>query len=283
MKTRHSARFIAIALPLLAAACGAQGDVAARSSPPPPPPVTDSKTPDAPPAAPVAATPESWVARSNENARLLLDCITHSEPEGAARLGVDGHDDEIIDLREGHEARRRACTSAARSELESRAKGETDAQAAQDLAILAGAAALSIKTSTVVEKHEVPFYNLGEIVFEGLRALLDDQIAPARRQAAVARLRRYTGLEAGTKPLVDLAREETTAALGTARMPPSQLEVEKAIQTGGVMVEGIERLLQQYAVAGYEEPLRAWKAAPFTLPSMRIARPSRNADGTVPW
>ena len=260
MKIRHSARFIAIALPLLAAACGAQGDVAAPSAPPPPPPpVTESKVPDAPTAAPVAAPSESWIARSNENARLLLDCMTRSEPEGAARLGVDGHDDEIIDLREGHEARLRACTSAARGELENRAKTETDARAAQDLAILAGAAALAVKTSTVVEKHEVPFYNLGEIVFEGLRALLDDQIAPARRPAAVARLRRYTGLEPGTQPLVDLARAETTAALGSARMPPSQLEVEKAIQTGGVMVDGIEKLLQKYAVAGYEEPLRAWK------------------------
>jgi hypothetical protein len=262
MKIRRSPLLFAFTLPMLAAACGAQSDVApAAGAPPPPPPVT-SKVTEAPPAAPAAAgtsSPEPWIARSNENAKLLLECTTRSEPEGAARLGVDGHDDEIIDLREGHEARLRACITAALTELEKRGATETDALVKQDIAILEEAGAQSIKASTVLENREVPFAHVGEIVFEGLRSLLNDQISPARRPAAVARLRRYTGLEAGTKPLADLAREETTAALATARMAPSKLEVEKVLQIGNVVLEGAEELLRKFPVAGSEEPLRALK------------------------
>ena len=46
-------------------------------------------------------------------------------------------------------------------------------------------------------QHEVPFYNASRQVFQGLRGLLDDQVAPERRPAALVRLRKYAGMEPG--------------------------------------------------------------------------------------
>ncbi len=250
-------------LPLLAVACGGAGDAAAPAAAPPPPPpaaVTDTTPATPPPAAAASPAAASWIARSNESSKLLLDVMAKSAPENAGHLGIDGHDEEILDLREGHEARRRADAAAAIKQLEARASAETDPLVKQDIAILLHAASLSIKASEIHEKHEVPFYDVLEIVFGGLRSLLDDQIAGPRRSASVVRLRRYAGLEAGTKPLSDLARAETLSKLGQpGLMAPSRLEVEKVIQNGSVMLDGVEKLFQKYGIAGYEEPLRAFK------------------------
>ena len=52
----------------------------------------------------------------------------------------------------------------------------------------------------------VPFFNVGSTVFNGVRALLDDQIPAARRPAALVRLRKYIGDVPGTTPLAKRPR-----------------------------------------------------------------------------
>ena len=46
--------------------------------------------------------------------------------------------------------------------------------------------------------------------------------------------------------------------------------------------DGCRRVLRR-ALRAQRVVARGWKAAPCTLPSIRIARPSRNAEGTEPW
>src|SRR5207247_2019991 len=45
-----------------------------------------------------APTPAPWVARSDENAQVLLQVMAHFAPEQAAHFGVTGVDDQIFDL-----------------------------------------------------------------------------------------------------------------------------------------------------------------------------------------
>ncbi|MDH3253186.1 MAG: DUF885 domain-containing protein, partial [Ignavibacteria bacterium] len=51
--------------------------------------------------APEPSTTPAWIERSNSNAQVLLDVMARFNPEYAARLGVEGLDEEIADLKQG--------------------------------------------------------------------------------------------------------------------------------------------------------------------------------------
>jgi|SRR5882724_351177 len=67
---------------------------------------------------------------------------------------------------------------------------------AEDLEILSKALSLQFRQEDFGMQHEVPFMNASETIFQGLRGLLDDQVAAERRPAAIVRLRKYSGTEA---------------------------------------------------------------------------------------
>jgi uncharacterized protein (DUF885 family) len=91
-----------------------------------------------------------------------------------------------------------------------------------------------------------------------VQVLLDDQIPAGRRAAAVARLRRYAGLEPGVHGLVERAKAELVAGLANpALKPPRRAEVERNLATGAATRDGIRELCARWRPAGYEEPLRA--------------------------
>src|SRR5215470_4881817 len=87
-----------------------------------------------------AATDRSWIARSNENAKILLAVQARFAPEQAARIGQTGLDDQITDLSPGHQERLRAATGDALAKIEDLRRAEKDPLVAQDLAILSDAA-----------------------------------------------------------------------------------------------------------------------------------------------
>ena len=82
-----------------------------------------------------AATP-GWVTKSNKNAQLLLDVQASFNPEFAARNGLNGYDDKIIDLGPNVNARSREATQKVKAELEKRLAIETDAHVKKDLEIM---------------------------------------------------------------------------------------------------------------------------------------------------
>jgi uncharacterized protein (DUF885 family) len=212
----------------------------------------------APPSGAHAAAAPTWVSRSDENARLLLEVQARFAPEQAARLGVTGLDDRISDFSPGHRERHRQAVREALAQLEVRRAAEKDPLVAQDLAILVQAAQRDIRGDELAERLQVPYYNLPRLVFSSVRALLDDQVEPARRPAALARVRKYAGLEPGTTPLAQLAEAETREGLRrSGLLAPSKLEVENDLQTAGHLVDGVEKLFAQYQIAEYQEPVAA--------------------------
>jgi uncharacterized protein (DUF885 family) len=214
-------------------------------------------------AAPPAEGPRtstSAIQRSNDNAQLLLAVQAKFMPEMAARIGVPGLDDRIVDLTPGHRERLRQATREALKELERRRDAERDPVVGQDLRILVHAAELQIRGSELNEQYEVPYVNPARLIFGSMNALLDPQTEESRRPAAVARLRNYTGLEPGTGPITKLAADETRRGLADGKLrPPSRLEVETDLKTQRFLVDGVEKLLQKYQLAGASEPLAALK------------------------
>jgi uncharacterized protein (DUF885 family) len=197
----------------------------------------------------------SWIERSNQHAQLLLGIQARFQPEFAARQGVAGLDDQISDFTPGHDQRVREAIRQVQAELKQRLAAEQEPLVAQDLQILIDAAGRQIRGSELREKLEVPYYNLPQLVFGSMRALLDPQIAPERRPAALVRLRKYLGLEGGHASLVQLAQAETREGLKKGLLAPARLEVENDLDTAAPLIEGVGRLFEEYGIAGAEQPL----------------------------
>lgn len=204
--------------------------------------------------APAATTPVPWVARSNQNAQVLIKEFASFNPEGAGQLGVEGLDKQIIDLKPGFTARRQQAAKKAAQVLKRRLLTEKDPAVRQDLEILIKAAQDDVRGSELGEKYQIPYINMAQLMFGGFRTLLDDQISPQRRRSALVRLKRYAGLERGYTPLTILAEQRTRQRLNKpGLMGPPKAEVEKDLANATFFVDGIRQLFEKYQIAGYQE------------------------------
>ncbi len=205
----------------------------------------------APPPAP------EWVQRSNANAAVLMQVMARFGPEQAGFFGLSGYDEEIFDLKPGINARAKAATEQAITALERQREAEKDPAVLQDLDILLGRAREQIEGQDLSERMALPYFDLHGTVFQGLRALLDDQVEPRRRAAAVVRLRRYAGLEKGYEPIAKLAEDRIREKLGNAALiGPVRAEVENDLANQGAMMDGIAQLFGKYPIKGWQEPLK---------------------------
>ncbi|HTD22411.1 MAG TPA: DUF885 domain-containing protein [Terriglobales bacterium] len=204
--------------------------------------------------APTKSAPPDWVQRSNENTRIVLESESKFAPEFYARQGVTGIDNDIRDLKPGVEERTRAAEADVVKQLEQRLAKEKDPLIRQDLEILIKAENDNIKGSLLQEKYEIPYFNVGRVVYFGIFSLLDDQVAAERRPAALVRLRKYTGMEAGTTPLTQLAQDRIQERLNKpGLLGPAKLQVEDDLANTRFFVDGIGKLFEKYKITGYEE------------------------------
>jgi uncharacterized protein (DUF885 family) len=203
----------------------------------------------------LAAEPRpAWIEKSNQNAQLLLNVTARYAPEGAGSLGISGLDDKVsipaVDLPE----RARRDTEEVLKTLRSRLASEQDPLVKQDLEILIEAGERDNRSSLANEKYLLPYQNVGRTIFFGVQSLLDDQIAPERRPAAVSRLRRYTGMEEGYTPTTVLAENVFREKLKTpGLLGPAKAEVEQDLAHMNAFSTGIGLLLEKYKMAGYQE------------------------------
>jgi hypothetical protein len=212
------------------------------------PAVLSSQAAVSPPASP------AWVQRSNENAQVLLQVMARFSPEAAAHFGLPGYDEQIFDLKPGFIEREKAATEEAIGVLRLRLAAETDPPVRQDLEILIRAAEDNIKGTELSLKYELPYFSVSRVVFQGLRALLDDQIPPGRRKAALARLRKYSGVEPGTTPIAELAVARIRERMDPQLLGPVKDEVDKELSNSATYVDGIAKLFEKYKLTAYKAP-----------------------------
>jgi hypothetical protein len=207
-----------------------------------------------------AAPVQGWVARSNEHARVLLDVMARLSPEGAGQTGLEGLDEAITDLAPGFEDRAIAANRGAMAKLKAILDQERDPQVRQDLQIMIETSERSIAGVELGRKYSIPYFNAGGAVFGGLRSLLDDQIAPERRKAALVRLRKYAGVEPGFKPYPVLAEALIRQRMATPGLNfPARAQIERGLADSKSFIDGIPALFDKYKIGGYQEAFAALK------------------------
>lgn len=200
-----------------------------------------------------------WIRRSNENAQVLLKLQAKYSPEGASRQGIPGLDEQVSQFPKDRREKARADQLAAVQELKRRLATEKDPLVAQDLEIMIKAAQQSIRGSELSEKYDMPYFNVTQLIFGGLRSLLDDQVPAERRKAALVRLRKYAGIEAGYEPLTTQAKARTLDWSKPGQQGPSKIQVESDLARADFFINGIAQLFEQYKIEGYQEPFAELK------------------------
>jgi len=202
----------------------------------------------------------SWIERSNEASALLLKILVQYSPEGASRLGVEGHDDEVMALPLDVHARMIADLELVARQFRAELESEQDPAVRQDLQILIESTRLNIEGIQLRDRYEIPYFDIPQTLFLGIRALLDERVAAGRRGAALVRLRKYAGLEPETTPLTRQAMAYTRAHLGDAKLlGPFRDNLVRDMGNSGRYIAGIGQLFQQYGIAGSEAAFEALK------------------------
>ena len=189
----------------------------------------------------------AWVARSNEDAKPLLEAIARFSPETASYNGQLGYDDQVADFKPGVDERQRQALAEAKAKLQQSLAGERDANVRQDLQIMIQAADLQIEGIDLNRKYLLPFQDLGQLIFGGEFALLQDQVDAKRRPAALKRLECYVGTAPGCTPLVELAEARTKDRWADqALLGPYKAQVEQTLGNTKRYVDGIRELFAKY-------------------------------------
>ncbi len=211
--------------------------------------------------APASLFAQDWVEESNRNAQVLLDVMARFNPEFAGQMGVEGVDENVIDLKPGVEERSDAAFAAAEAELKARLEKATHPKVRQDLHILIESAEDRIRGEQLNRKYMLPYFSGPQIAFFGMQALLDPQLSPEKHAAALVRLRRYAGLEEGYEPMLSLARARIGEKMANdSLLGPYRAEVEKDLANAPRFVAGIGQLFQAVGIEGYEEALGTFEA-----------------------
>jgi len=190
---------------------------------------------------------ETWVERSDRNTKLLTDILSPSTS-----------DEEIV--RPDSTERMLAGLAPVKLELEKRLDREQDTRVREDLQILIEHIAATQRTYDLQKAHEIPYSRVVRWVWVSTQQLLNDQVAPARRQAALVRFRRYAGLAPGYEPITTLAERYSRSRMTIPGVSgPARALLEDDLKTTPTLIAGIRDLFRKYQVPGYEEVLAAFE------------------------
>jgi uncharacterized protein (DUF885 family) len=200
------------------------------------------------------APSRAWIERSNSYTDRLLAVELEHDPERGSREGIAKFDERISQPTLADELAARHELQRILAEVDAARGKESDQRVREDLQILDKAFSLKFRQQDYRLQHEVPFLNASERVFRGLRDLLDDQVSPERRPAALTRLRRYAGLESGYQPFTELLKKRAEEQIAKPGMIyPSKGEVETELGRNATYLEGIGRLFTKYQLQGWQD------------------------------
>ena len=123
-----------------------------------------------------ALAAEDWLAQSNANAQPLLEILVRYAPEQASALGVEGHDEEIFDLKPRYDERFEADVERVAADLESRIATTSDPRVKQDLRILVQAAREQVTTSRLNRQYMLPWFDVNETLFRSLQNVVPSHL-----------------------------------------------------------------------------------------------------------
>jgi hypothetical protein len=202
-----------------------------------------------------SAAEADWIAQSNEHSQVVLASMAKYMPEGAGSLGIDGLDEAIRDLGPGIYDRAMADSAMLLADLETRLVAEKHPLVRQDLEILIQAVTDNRRTSELNRENMLPYFNVSQQVFQGIRALIDPQVARDRYPAAIVRISRYAGLEEGYVPITELAKARSSERFDVdGLIGPYRGQVEQDLERSVTFVDGIEKLLAGTDLQEWQKP-----------------------------
>ena len=203
----------------------------------------------------VAETPDdrAWIQQSNALTQTLLDVQLEHSPEQGSSQGLARFDDRVSNPTRADELIQRRELQAALAKIKAAGATITDTNVQEDIEVLRKSFDLQFRTEDYELAHEVPFINASELIFQGLRGLLDDQVAPQRRPAALIRLRKYAGVETSYAPLVEILKQRELEQIAKPGVIfPSKGEIETELGRNSNYVDGIPLLFKKYQLEGWE-------------------------------
>ena len=204
---------------------------------------------------PSAPAEPAWVARSNQYTQMLLDVQLKHSPESGSRQGLAKYDPLVTDATRADEIVQRKELEDILAKLKKIESKEKSQDVREDLEILQKAFNLQFRQDDYQLAHKVQFLDASQLVFGGLRTLLDDQVAAERRPAAVIRLRRYAGLEPGSMAFSDVLKQRAMEQMAKPGVVyPSVAEMETELGRNKNYIDGMQQLFVKYKLTGWEEP-----------------------------
>ena len=208
-----------------------------------------------------ASTPPAWVARSDAYTQPVLKDTGRYLPEESTEVGDESVDTQVADFKPRAYERELADTEKRLAELRRARAQEKDVKVRQDLDILIDSRVKKIATMKLEHQYLLDYVNVGEIVYGGLRALLDPRNKPERQKLALVRLKRYAGKEAGFTPIATLVRARGEERLADKKLiGPYVGEVEEGLNNNATYMDGIEELFKKANITGWEADFAALKA-----------------------
>ncbi len=204
---------------------------------------------------------KAWIAVSDGYTHQLLAVRLKHHPEGASAQGLVPFDEQVSNPTLADEKAERHELEAVLVKLKAAEATEKDKNVVEDLVILRKAFDLQFRSQDYDESHDVDFINADEVVFGGLKILLDGQIAAQRRPAAVVRLRKYAGVEPGFQPVTEILKQREMGQIAKPGMLyPSRGEIETELGRNQSYIEGMSALFTKYNLTGWQEPYAKLKA-----------------------
>jgi len=205
--------------------------------------------------------PADWIAASNKYTNQLLAVEMKHTPELGSNEGLSQFDTDVSQPTLADEDQERRETESVVATFKSAVGQQKQKEVAQDLQIMIRTAELEFRELDFARAHKVDFLNASQIVFRGLRILLDEQTPRERRPAAVVRIRKYAGLESGYKPLAEILKQRVMEQMAKPDVVyPARTEIETELARNSNYMEGIATLLEKYKLTGWQEPFNKLKS-----------------------
>jgi uncharacterized protein (DUF885 family) len=203
----------------------------------------------------------AWIASSDAFTKMLVQVEMKHSPESGSRQGLAEFDELISQPTLADEDQERKEIEEVVAKFKAALPQQKQKEVAQDLEIMIRRIELQFQIQDYQRAHEVPFINASQQVFLGLRILLDEQTPSERRPAAVARIRRYAGLDPQFKSLTEILKQRVNEQMAKPGVfYPAKVEIETELGRNSNYLEGIAALCKEFKLANWEEPYNKLKS-----------------------
>jgi hypothetical protein len=202
---------------------------------------------------PAGGAERAWIEHSDRNSAMVFEALGAFQPEFMSYLGVERYDGAVLDLEPASVERFDAAASRVLRRLADGKRAESDLKVLEDLDILIDAVRKMRHTRKLEYQLLVPYFDLPKQVFEGIQVLLDARNAESRRASALRRLRAYAGMEPGTKPIAQRARERSSERFAVPGLAwPYAAEVQQHLANCQRYIRGVEQLFQASGLQNWQ-------------------------------